>query len=174
MWFLIKTCFFFGLVLLLLPFFVSAGPDGRAATPGVQLTDAVSTVSGLYSYASGMCGEKPELCVKGGTLLSALGAQAREGAFIAYRLLDEHFGSANQTQPALAPVARQVEVEAPTKLALEKLQLVSAGADNTLDRNAALGQAMPNFPKPYRPPVDDEISTATTSTIPLPMPRPVR
>ena len=92
MWFLLKASFWFGLVLVLLPVFDrdAAGPSG--SVPGVELASAVSAAAGAYEYVSALCTEKPDVCEKGSETFTALGHRAREGARIAYELLDAKFG----------------------------------------------------------------------------------
>ncbi|MDP9808806.1 hypothetical protein J2W42_001648 [Rhizobium tibeticum] len=162
MWFLIKGSFWFGLVLVLLSFF--SGESSTGPQPKLQVSDAFVAATGAYDYVTGMCGEKPEVCVKGAETMTALGHRAREGARVAYELLDSRFGDDNAVKPAVATIAPSAPVAA---LAPAHAQAQTAAQERT----AALNQ-----PLPYRPPVDDggeAISdTVTTGTIPLPTPRP--
>lgn len=94
MWFLIKGAFWFTVVLLVLPFFYgeqTPQPQGPAAQ--VDVADTVSAATEAFGYFSGLCAEKPDVCVKGAETISALGVRAKEGARIAYELLDAQFGS---------------------------------------------------------------------------------
>ncbi len=91
MWFLIKGSFWFGLVLVLLSVFSTESSDKLANGPQLQLSDAFTAASGAYDYLTGMCSEKPEVCAKGSETLTALGYRAREGARVAYELLDSQF-----------------------------------------------------------------------------------
>ncbi|MFD1327580.1 DUF5330 domain-containing protein [Mycoplana ramosa] len=91
MWFLIKGAFWFSLVLVLLPLF-----DNEAATklqhgPSVEIGDTVSAASEALSYLSALCLQKPDVCEKGAETFVALGHRAREGARVAYKLLDAQF-----------------------------------------------------------------------------------
>ena len=92
MWFLLKASFWFGLVLVLLPIFDRDATGRLGSVPGVELSDAVSAAAGAYEYVSGLCTEKPDVCEKGSETFTALGHRAREGARIAYELLDAKFG----------------------------------------------------------------------------------
>ena len=163
MWFLIKGSFWFGLVLVALSVFSSESSD-NAGHPQLQLSDAFTAASGAYVYITGMCSEKPEVCSKGGETLTALGYRAREGARVAYELLDSRFGDDNAAKPAVAPNAPIAPVAA---LAPSHAEAQAEAQERT----AALNQ-----PMPYRPPVDDGdeslSDTVTTGTIPLPTPRP--
>ncbi len=165
MWFLIKGSFWFGLVLVLLSFFSGESPTG--SQPKLQFSDAFVAATGAYDYVTGMCGEKPEVCVKGAETMTALGHRAREGARVAYELLDSRFGEDNATKPAVAVNAPGAPVAHVAALAPANNEVQSA----TQERTAALNQ-----PMPYRPPVDDGdeavSDTVTTGTIPLPTPRP--
>lgn len=51
-----------------------------------------------------ICARKPDVCDKGAQTLNALGLQARDGAEIAFKMLDEKFASAinEDTNPANA------------------------------------------------------------------------
>jgi len=160
MWFLIKGSFWFGLVLVLLSFF--SGESSTGSQPKLQFSDAFVAATGAYDYVTGMCGEKPEVCVKGAETMAALGHRAREGARVAYELLDSRFGDDSAAKPVAAANAPIAPVAA-----LAPSHTEAQGQERT----AALNQ-----PMPYRPPVDDSgesLSDAvTTGTIPLPTPRP--
>lgn len=164
MWFLIKGSFWFGLVLVLLSFFSGESPTD--SQPKLQFSDAFVAATGAYDYVTGMCGEKPEVCVKGAEAMAALGHRAREGARVAYELLDSRFGD-DAAKPAVAANAHNVPIAPVAALAPANAETQSVAQERT----AALNQ-----PMPYRPPVDDgddAVSDAvTTGTIPLPTPRP--
>ena len=96
MWFLIKTAFWFSLVLVLLPVFSSQSTTRLQNEPKVQVSDAFGAATGAFQYVSALCSEKPDVCVKGGETFTALGYRAREGALVAYQFLDNQFG-ANKT-----------------------------------------------------------------------------
>jgi len=100
MWFLIKTAFWFSMVLVMLPIFDQGATDRLKTENGVQLTDAIGAAAGAFSYVSAMCSEKPDVCVKGVETFSTLGSRAREGAHVAYSYLDEKF--ADKTAQAAA------------------------------------------------------------------------
>ena len=171
MWFLIKGSFWFGLVLVALSVFSSESSD-NAGHPQLQLSDAFTAASGAYVYITGMCSEKPEVCSKGGETLTALGYRAREGARVAYELLDSQFRDDNSKMAS----AKTAVPPAPVALAAPSLP---EAITNTREAQAALNQPMPHLPQPYRPPVDDGASTERVVTgtipagsIPLPTPKP--
>jgi hypothetical protein len=161
MWFLIKGSFWFGLVLLLLPLFSSESSTRLAGDPQIQFSDAFTAVSGAYDYITGMCSEKPEVCAKGGETLTALGYRAREGARVAYELLDSKFADNKTAAPKLA--------EATPAAPLGAAPVAAVAPSMTEEKAAALNQ-----PMPYRPPVDDDSASdeVVTGTIPLPTPKP--
>lgn len=103
MWFLIRTGFWFSLVLMFLPIFAKPQGDPRpAGEPQVQVSDALSAASGVMQYVGSMCTEKPDVCLKGGETLTALGYQARDGARVAYDLLGQHFKDQKPAEQAAA------------------------------------------------------------------------
>ena len=93
MWFLIKGTFWFAAVLVVLSYF-SSNPvsDDRGASP-LEVAGALSAATEAYHYVSALCSEKPEVCEKGSETFSALGVRAKEGALVAFQLLDQQFGS---------------------------------------------------------------------------------
>ncbi len=105
MWFLIRAGFWFSLVLMFLPIF--AKPEGGprpGGEPSVQVSDAISAASGVVQYVGAMCTEKPDVCLKGGETLTALGYQVGDGARVAYDMLGRHFkDQSSNAQAAAAP-----------------------------------------------------------------------
>ncbi len=96
MWFLFKTGLWFSLVLVMLPFFDTEATNNLKGAPTVEVGDAVSAATGVYDYVRNMCNDRPEVCAKGGETLVALGSRAREGALVAYKMIDRQL--ANTTQ----------------------------------------------------------------------------
>ncbi|TIX89774.1 DUF5330 domain-containing protein [Rhizobium sp. P44RR-XXIV] len=152
MWFLIRAGFWFSLVLMFLPIF--AKPDGAprpAGEPTMQVSDAISAASGVVQYVGAMCTEKPEVCVKGGETLTALGYQVGDGARVAYDMLGRHFK--DQSSNTVAGTA--VEHVSPEQI-------------------AATTQPMP-AKRVTGTETADVVVTGTVrlpSSVPLPMPRP--
>jgi len=89
MGFLIRCAFWFSLVLLAIPFGGQQGEDGRAAVGPVETFMAARAV---IDDMSGLCERRPEACEVGKSAFQTIGVRAREGARIAYGLLDESFG----------------------------------------------------------------------------------
>lgn len=100
MWFLIRTAFWFSMVLVMLPIFDQDATDRLANEEGVELTDALGAAAGVISYATELCAEKPDVCVKGAETFSTLGSRAREGARVAYSYLDTQFADEAETKKA--------------------------------------------------------------------------
>lgn len=111
MWFLIKGTFWFTLVLVALSFIGSNQNSQSTASSQFQLANAISAATGAYDYLGGLCSSKPDVCVKGAQTLSAIGERAREGALVAYQLLNSHFGdgqaSANSNGAAGPTIAEK-------------------------------------------------------------------
>jgi hypothetical protein len=88
MGFLLRTAFWFSLVLLVIPFDVGGGDAaGERVGPIETFFAAREAVSDL----SGLCERKPEVCEVGKSALNTVGLRAREAARIAYQMLDENF-----------------------------------------------------------------------------------
>ncbi|WP_320199218.1 DUF5330 domain-containing protein [Agrobacterium sp. rho-13.3] len=113
MWFLIKSSIFFSLVLVALSYF-SGSSNSTSQTSQMNVAGAVSAASEAYRYVSAICVEKPDVCVKGAETFHALGERAREGAKVAYQLIDAQLAgseAATKVADAAAPVpAVSVEV----------------------------------------------------------------
>lgn len=98
MGFLIKSAFWLSLVLLLIPF-GGQGADGEAQVGPV---DTLIAARAFIGDVAGLCERQPETCETGKAALHTIGVRAREGARIAYGILDEHFG-----EPATEQTAQQ-------------------------------------------------------------------
>lgn len=93
MFFLLRTAFWIGLVILLLPIDTGPEDDGPVGvSPWQALSAAQSTVSDISSF----CTRNPDACETGGEALRTFGAKARESARLVYEYLDE--GAAPDTQ----------------------------------------------------------------------------
>lgn len=75
----------------MLPIFDQDATDRLSKEKGVELTDALGAAAGVISYATDLCAQKPDVCVKGAETFSTLGVRAREGARVAYTYLDTQF-----------------------------------------------------------------------------------
>jgi hypothetical protein len=85
MFFLLRTAFWFSLVLLFLPF----GPDENGNQVGpIQAFVAASEAVGDIA---GFCDRKPQVCETGSAAFHTIAVRAREGARIAYQMLGDEF-----------------------------------------------------------------------------------
>ncbi len=95
MWFLIKASVFFTAVLVVLSFFSNQQPTAAdSMNQTLKVGDAITAATGAYQYVSSLCDEKPEVCEKGASTFAFLGERAREGAKVAYELIDQHLAMA--------------------------------------------------------------------------------
>lgn len=92
--FLIRTGFWFSLVLLFLPLAPDGASDGGDAVGPLQ---AIVAARDAIGDVTGMCERKPEVCETGRAALQTIGVRARESARIAYELLDGQFGEPDAT-----------------------------------------------------------------------------
>lgn len=83
MGFLIRTCFWFSLVLLFLPI----APEEGAET--VSPLAALVAARDALGDVSGMCERQPQVCDTGRAALQTITVRARESARIAYQMLGE-------------------------------------------------------------------------------------
>lgn len=90
--FLIKTAFWFAVVLVFLPFFDKDANSELENAPQVETMDAVMAAAGAINYMTKICADRPVVCEKGGEAINALGFRAKEGARVAYKLIDENLG----------------------------------------------------------------------------------
>jgi hypothetical protein len=107
MMFLLRTAFWIGLVLALLPSF---GPKPSASqTQGLEATEAVTAASATVGDVFGFCGRQPEACATGAHLASAIGQRAEAGAKMLYEIVGQKLtrtdpgaatGSVTASQPA--------------------------------------------------------------------------
>jgi hypothetical protein len=85
MGFLIRTAFWFSLVLLMLPFGGESDSGGAQVGPLQALMAARAAVDDF----SGICQRKPEVCETGKAALHTIGVRAKASAKYAYEMLDE-------------------------------------------------------------------------------------
>ena len=89
--FLIRTAFWLGLVVLLIP--VNPADLGEGQQP-VSTIETVGAAQDLLADFIKVCDRKPEACEKGKLALSRMGLKAKEGARIVYSFLDDKTASA--------------------------------------------------------------------------------
>jgi len=127
MWFLIKGTIWFSLVLVALSYFGGNNTDSQNSQ--MNVAGAVSAASEAYRYVSAICVEKPDVCVKGAETFHALGERAREGAKVAYELIDSHLNAADE--PKVAPAAEAV-AKAETVAVSDDLKTGTIKVENTI------------------------------------------
>lgn len=88
MGFLIKSAFWLSLVLLLIPF----GGQNAEGDTNVGALDTFLAARAVVTDMANLCERRPDACEIGKSALNTIGVRAKEGARIAYGLLDEHFG----------------------------------------------------------------------------------
>ncbi|MGK9050218.1 DUF5330 domain-containing protein [Neorhizobium petrolearium] len=93
MWFLIKGTFWFAAVLVVLSYFSGRPVTEPQGASALEVGDAFAAATEAYQYVSAICAEKPDVCEKGAETFSALGVRAKEGARVAFELLDKQFGN---------------------------------------------------------------------------------
>lgn len=103
MGFLIKCAFWLSLVLLVIPF----GNGGDNGEPTIGAVEAFLAARAVVDDMSGLCERRPEACEVGRSAVHTIGVRAREGARIAYDMLDAHFGEA--AVPAEIAAAAQTD-----------------------------------------------------------------
>lgn len=88
MGFLIKSAFWLSLVLLVIPF----GGNDQNGGPRVGAVEAFLAARAVIDDMSGLCERRPDACEVGRSAFHTIGVRAREGARIAYSMLDDRFG----------------------------------------------------------------------------------
>lgn len=90
MGFLIKSAFWLSLVLLVIPF------GDREGETTVGAVEAFLAARAVVNDMAGLCERRPEACEVGRAAMHTIGVRAREGARIAYGVLDEHLDDGSQ------------------------------------------------------------------------------
>lgn len=146
------------MALVALSFLGSPPREEAEGGATLEIGDAFAAATDAYDYVSSICIEKPDVCEKGKQTFQALGQRAREGALVAYQLLDQQFsddGSAKVAEQTPLPRKGVVEIEKP---AVETAPTVAATQVNATEAEAIVtGTVVPNarpknLPKPYTPP----------------------
>lgn len=92
--FLLRMAFWIGLALVVLPL---GKTDRVAPVDTLGPAQAFYAVSEAVEDLSAICERKPGVCAIGRQAISFVGAQAREGARLAYEALDERFGEPDRS-----------------------------------------------------------------------------
>lgn len=86
MFFLLRSAFWIGLILLLLP--IDTGSEETSGT-GINPVTAFFAAQSTISDLSGFCDRNPQTCQTGGQAISQIGAKAKVSAKMIYEYLDE-------------------------------------------------------------------------------------
>lgn len=125
MGFLIRTAFWFSLVLLFIPFDLS---DGEGSVDTVSPIQAFFAAKDAVGDIAGMCERKPDVCETGRSALQTIGLKARETARMAYAWIEEDAHQIDRPQHELAD--REImtgSIEVPTERA-EPLEIAESGS----------------------------------------------
>ena len=101
MFFLIRTAFWFSLVLLCLPLGSGDASDGRQVGPIQAFVAASATVGDLAAF----CDRQPTVCDTGSAAMHTISVRAQQGARIAYQMLDEQFAEPDPSIKTCGPNA---------------------------------------------------------------------
>jgi Family of unknown function (DUF5330) len=118
--FLLRTAFWLGIVLVLLP---AINSQHGGAAPHLGAGEAVSAASAAMSDMRQFCARQPEACVVGSQALTSLGENAQAGAKILYEFLSAHFG-----RPRAAETSRTVGKPAQNTLSPADLTAPARGS----------------------------------------------
>lgn len=162
MWFLIKGTFYCSMALVALSFLGSPPREEAEGGATLQIGDAFAAATGAYDYVSSICIEKPDVCEKGKQTFQALGQRAREGALVAYQLLDKQFTDDGSDKVVVADEGlpkmkgrveiEKPEVEADAAAAIAATQVKSTEAEAIVTGTVVPTARPKNLPKPYTPP----------------------
>ncbi len=97
MGFLVKSAFWLSLVLLVIPF----GGGNENGEPSVGAVETFFAARAVIDDMAGLCERRPQACEVGRSAFHTIGVRAREGARIAYDMLDERFGEQAATAEAV-------------------------------------------------------------------------
>jgi hypothetical protein len=108
MGFLIRTAFWFSVVLLILPF----GGDGSSDDLG-PLQALLAAREAVQDF-SGICERKPDVCKAGKSALHTIGVKAKAGAKLAYDMLGEDTAEAGAIAAPSAEATPDTTIETGT------------------------------------------------------------
>ena len=154
MWFLIRTAFWFAVVLMLLPAADPASKPRDGAQPTIDVGATVDAAASALGDLTGLCRRRPEVCETGGRTLSALGARARDGARLAVRMIDERTAASDGTVSSdgvLTGTVRPGSAEKPAETAAAVPVPMPAPARPSAFEAPADQPAY--LPRPYSPPI---------------------
>jgi hypothetical protein len=91
--FLLRTAFWLGIVLLLLPSLGAMSGSGTPKAPAIGAADAASAAFATVSDLRQFCTRQPDACAIGAQVGIALGQKAQAGAKMLYEFLSETLAS---------------------------------------------------------------------------------
>jgi hypothetical protein len=100
MMFLLRTAFWMGLVLALLPTFGAKQATAPVPAPGFGATEAVTAASATFGDMIQFCSRQPEACAAGAQFASAFGQRAQAGAKMLYEIVGQKLGKADAAADA--------------------------------------------------------------------------
>jgi hypothetical protein len=108
MMFLLRTAFWIGVVLALLPTF---GPK-QSAPPAAAFgaTEAVTAASATFGDMIGFCNRQPDACAAGAQFASAFGQRAQAGAKMLYGFVGEKLAKADGSADAFDNPAGELKL----------------------------------------------------------------
>lgn len=124
MFFLIRTAFWLGLVVMLLP----TDPESQTnQIDPVSAGEAIGVVGATVQDLAGFCARNPETCATGGQAIRTFGEKAEYGA----RMLYSYISEMNETSPA------PVDVRAVTTEVIQPADLRGSDTLTSEDREPA-------------------------------------
>ncbi len=154
MWFLIRTAFWFAVVLMLLPAADPASGPRDGAKAAIDVGATVDAAASVLGDLTGLCQRRPGVCETGGRTLSALGARARDGARLAVRMIDERTAASERSVSSdgvLTGTVRPGSAEKPVETAAAVPVPMPAPARPSAFEAPADQPAY--LPRPYSPPI---------------------
>jgi hypothetical protein len=104
MMFLLRTAFWIGVVLALLPTF---GPKQSAPqAAGVAATEVVTAASATFADMIQFCNRQPDACAAGAQFASVVGQRAQAGAKMLYEIVGEKFAKTDGGADATGATTR--------------------------------------------------------------------
>lgn len=148
MFFLFRLAFWFGLVLLLLPFGLK-GSDGR----DVSVFEAFGAFQAVVADARGFCERQPQACAVGGQMAGHLTEKAQVGAKWLYQALGASAGGDGPAQDMARPAAAPGQAGALDLMPQDLLPAWGGGeAGRTVVPAAGTAPAPPSPAGPPLPP----------------------
>jgi hypothetical protein len=107
--FLIRMAFWFSLVLLVLPLDPATG-NGQVET--ISPVQAFFAARAAVDDVAGICERKPDVCAAGKVAMHTIGVRAREGARIAFEMLDDSSAARDSVAGVIDQTAKALDSEA--------------------------------------------------------------